>query len=405
MSTAAIIAEYNPFHTGHMFQIQKLKELTGCDSIIIIMSGNYVQRGTPAIFDKYTRTKMALNCGADVVIELPVFYSNASSEYFGYGAVDLIQHLGCVDYLCFGCETDNAPLLNEISRILAEEPEDFQKCFKEAVSDGLPYAKCKEKAILSCIDDRFKEEASGVLSKPNCILGIEYLKALKMLHSSIQPVIIKRNSDYHSNELGNVFASSSAIRNNIINDFSKAENYIPSQIIPLYGGSYPLTEDDFSDYLLHNLIFKDSLDSYMGISAFLGNRISNLTSSFTNFTDFADLLSGKHITTSGVRRGLMHIILDIKKEDIINFSDCGTNLYIRLLGFNKEKAHVLKEINVNSSIPFISKMADSRKLLSDNAYKMLMHNVKCDDLYRLTLCKKYNLKNVKTEFNYGIITV
>ncbi len=400
MSIAAIIAEYNPFHTGHMYQIKKLKELTGCQSIVIIMSGNYVQRGTPAIYDKYLRTEMALKCGADAVIELPVFYSNASSEYFGHGAVDLVNSLGCIDYLCFGCESDNITLLNKIAEISAKEPEQFRKHFKERISDGLPYAKCKEEAILSCIDDNLKQEVSDILSKPNCILAIEYLKALRLLKSTIKPVIIKREGDYHSTNPGDIYASSTAIRKNILNNLSEAEPYIPSEIIDLYQSGYPLTADDFSEYLIPQIIFNESLDDFMGISPFMRNRILNMVSQFTNFSDFVDLLSGKHITKSGIRRGLMHIILNIKNDDIHNSV---SNKYIRLLGFNSKNTCILKDIKVNSSIPFICKMANSKKELSEDAYKMLMHNVKCDELYHITLCRKYNLKTTKNEFNHGLV--
>lgn len=411
MSIAAIIAEYNPFHTGHLYQIEKVKKLTGADHIVVIMSGNFVQRGTPALFDKYTRTKMALNLGVDAVIELPVFYSCSSAEYFAAGAVNLIIALNCVDYLCFGCETTNLSVLNSIAKVLADEPDEFKLIFQELISNGTPYAKAKTDALLNYFSFENSIDLKKLLTSPNSILGIEYLKSLYVNNSDIQPVIIKREGDFHSDSLTNDFASASAIRECIFNSTStnlQDNNYmkfIPEINRQLILNSEILHEDDFSNYLLHQIVFNNNLSEFFGVSEFMANSITNLINTNHNltFTDITNSLSGKHTSTARCRRALLHIILELTDSKIKGYINNNYNMYIRLLGFNKPHSEILKELKNNSKLPLISKMADCKNILSDDAYQMLLHNIKCDDLYRITMNSKYKKPVLKNEFNTGII--
>ena len=182
MKVAAIIAEYNPFQNGHKFHIEKTKELTGADYVIAIISGNYVQRGTPAIIDKYSRTEMALSCGVDLVIELPTCYATASAEYFAYGAVSILNQLGIVDYLCFGSECDDIETLHYIAKILISNPPEFSKLLNSYLKKGNSFPKARHLAIndyLGKVDDNIDlDKLNSVLASPNNILGLEYIKAL-----------------------------------------------------------------------------------------------------------------------------------------------------------------------------------------------------------------------------------
>ena len=219
MKTAGIIAEYNPFHTGHEYQINYIKEKLRIDYAVIAMSGDFVQRGTPALFSKYVRAEMALQSGADLVLELPVSISSASAELFARGGVQLLDGLGVTDILCFGSECGDTDALMELAKILAEEPEDFQTALRRNLKNGMTFPKARSMALSAVFPE--SEKYQQLLSSPNNILGIEYCKAILRENSSISPVSIKREgNDYHENTLSeNHFPSASAIRNAIL-DFN-----------------------------------------------------------------------------------------------------------------------------------------------------------------------------------------
>ena len=219
MKTAGIIAEYNPFHTGHEYQINYIKEKLRTDYVVIAMSGDFVQRGTPALFSKYVRAEMALRSGADLVLELPVSISSASAELFARGGVQLLDGLGVTDILCFGSECGDTDALMELAKILAEEPEAFQDALRRNLKDGMTFPKARSMALSAVFPE--SEKYQQLLSSPNNILGIEYCKAILRENSSISPVSIKREgNDYHENTLfENHFPSASAIRNAIL-DFN-----------------------------------------------------------------------------------------------------------------------------------------------------------------------------------------
>lgn len=405
MSIAAIIAEYNPFHTGHLYQINEVRKITGADSIVVIMSGNYVQRGFPAIFDKYTRTRMALSCGCDAVFELPVYFSCGSAEYFASGAVNLVASLGCVDYLCFGCETDNLILIKEISEILLKEPKEYIANLQTFLKQKRPYAESRIKALLSMYPSEKHDEIKYILSSPNSILAIEYMKAILKKNYKLKPVIIKRKHDYHSTSLSSHFASASAIRRILKygGEISGAYRYIPDSCISLFKKAFPVFENDFSDFLTYRLLFENNFEKYLDVNIFMSNSLKNNLRGCTLYTDYAACISGKHITTGRANRALMHIMLDITCDAMKLYVPDNTNRYIRLLGFRKSGAKILGIIKKKSTLPLIIKMSDSRKVLDNKTLLMLEHNVKCDDLYYAVVRKKYNVKGLKNEYTTGMI--
>ena len=231
MKTVGIIAEFNPFHKGHEYLIRTLKKETGSDYAVIVMSGDYTQRGAPAIFDKYTRTKMALLSGADLVLELPLYYSTSSAEFFAGGAISLLNGLSCIDYLGFGSESGDTSSMRQIASVLADEPSEFADAIKENLKSGMNYAAARSAALSSYLDTD-----ASLIANPNDILGTEYIKALLIQNSPIAPVTIKRiGASYNDDTLSedsNIFSSARAIRLALEdNDFDlKGDDKVISQI-------------------------------------------------------------------------------------------------------------------------------------------------------------------------------
>ena len=235
MKIVGIIAEYNPFHKGHEFHIEKAKKITGADAAIIIMSGDYVQRGIPSIMPKHLRTQMALACGADVVLELPVCYATGSAEYFATGAVSLLEALGCVDYLCFGSECGEIKILQQIADVLCKEPAHYKVLLQKHFKNGNTFPAARKLAFIEYLNQHkslscIPEQISKILDSPNNILGIEYLKALSCLNSSIEPVTITREgAGYHDQTLGGLFSSASALRQGLQDcELTKNANHTPA---------------------------------------------------------------------------------------------------------------------------------------------------------------------------------
>ena len=210
MKIAAVIAEYNPFHNGHAYQLHEIRRQTGADFILVMMSGDFVQRGAPACIDKYARCRMALNAGADMVCELPIYGALGSAEIFAESAVSLLNHLGCIDYLCFGAETIAPSLFDAIIPILSDEPEEYKSLLQTGLKNGMNFPAARSQALCSLLGDA---RCCGILNQPNNILAIEYMKALYKSKSRIRPFPIKRSgAGYHSTDITAGFSSATAIR-------------------------------------------------------------------------------------------------------------------------------------------------------------------------------------------------
>jgi predicted nucleotidyltransferase len=211
MLVNGIIAEYNPFHNGHQYHMNVAKEHTGADYTIVVMSGNFVQRGAPALLDKFKRAEMALRGGADLVLELPAYYAASSAEYFATGAVAILDKLGVVNHLCFGSECGDTETLKQIAAILSQEPDEYVELLRDYMREGMSYPAARTTALLQYAPSFSKYR--DVFSSPNNILGIEYIKALLRRNSAITPVTTLRvGSDYHDIRLGIHQSSARAIR-------------------------------------------------------------------------------------------------------------------------------------------------------------------------------------------------
>lgn len=391
MKTVGIIAEYNPFHNGHLYQLKKAKEITGADFAVVVMSGDFTQRGTPAVFDKYTRCRLSLLAGADLCIELPVVYATASAELFAKGAVSLLSALG-VDALCFGSECGEIAPLREIASLLFAEPPAYKEALNKALKEGLSFPSARAVAVRKCAHagslSGVDAAASDVLASPNNILGIEYLKALLALEKNGQhapvPYTIKREGDgYLSHTLSEEsFCSAMALRKGIAEGNPDLLRYVPESIRQEFSDTCQtkstLCADDFSGMLFYKLLSeKDAgYDSYLDVSSDLSDKIRKNLGTFTTFSAFCEnSLKSKDITLTRVYRSLLHILLSIKKEDLPAAAP-----YARILGFREASFEVFGCLS-KENIPLLSRLKDASSLLSPEALSCLSKDIFAAQLY------------------------
>ena len=359
MKITGIICEYNPFHNGHLYQINKAKE-HGSDYIIAVMSGNWMQRGTPAIIDKHTRAKMALECGVDLVLELPTVFSTSSALDFALGGVSLLGELGCVNELCFGVESDSKSLL-KVTETLTANKGSIDNKILALKKDGYSYPKARQIALLDYLD----EESMEFISKPNTILAIEYINAIKQLgYTNLTPYpVLRKGSGYNEDTLNSEFLSSAtAIRNGIANN-SDISSHVPPLVAAMLENITPIEANDFSKELIYKLNLKSNtgFTDYLDVSSELSDKIIKYLNSFKSFSQFCELLKSKDLTYTHISRALTHILLEIKKMDI---PDNKIASYARVLGFRKGSESLFGIIKSNTGIPLVTKLADTECDLS-----------------------------------------
>lgn len=414
MNVVGLITEYNPFHNGHLHHIKSAKELTNADYVVVVMSGNFLQRGTPAIIDKYKRTAMALQCGADVVIELPSVFATASAESFAFGAVSILHNMGCVNSICFGSECGDIKTLDEIADILTNEPKDFKQALKLYLKEGLAFPVARKKALLDFMSQHscMKDELNHILSEPNNILAIEYIKAIKMQKCKLTPVTIKRIvSGYHDTQINDTICSASAIRSSIhSNGLNGFKDQVPACVFDIltkeYGKTFPVYMNDFSSLIKYKLLLsKDkSFTNYLDVSESLSNAIVNQLDNYINAENFMELLKNKQYTLTRINRSITHILLNIEKEKASEYAENGYAQYIRILGFKKSSAPLLTLIKNESKIPIISKLADYKRLLSPTGITMLEQDLFASHVYQTVVTDKFKC-SLPNEFQQKIIII
>ena len=384
-----IIAEYNPFHNGHKYHIEEVRKLTGADYCIVVMSGNFTQRGEPALMDKYLRTEMALEAGADLVLELPVCYACASAPYFATGAIALLDKLGVTDYVAFGSESGEICAIREIARILVEEPALYTRRLKDYLKSGLSYPSAQSKAIV----DYMGQTSSELLSSPNNLLGIEYCKALLSRSSKIQPVTIARKGGgYSDTALQTENSSALAIRSALCKASepdcleriqTQVPDFVYSRMQSQYQKTFPVFPDMLSALLHYQLLLHadQGFADYLDVSEDLSDRICNKLPDYSDFSSFCTLLKTKEMTYTRISRSLLHILLDIRKSDMQQYRDDDWISYGRILGFRKDSTPLLSAIKANASIPLISKLAGAHKYLEGTAKKQLEKDIQAAHIY------------------------
>lgn len=408
MNIVGIIAEYNPFHNGHKYHIQEAKRITGADKAIVIMSGNYVQRGTPAIIDKYTRTKMALYEGADIVIELPFTSALSSAKDFAYGSVNIFHKLGCVTHLVFGSECNNLLTLNTIADILSNETVTFKNSLANYLKAGLSYPRAR---YLAVCDEMKDESIESVLNMPNNILGIEYLCAIKELNSSIKPhTVLRVDNGYSTKTLADTgFSSACSIRNDILKGTNSLfKHYMPDNsrlFLEEYIKSNSIvTKDDYSQLLYGKLLYLSSfpnftqkLMDYQDVNEDIANAIKNKLPNYTCFTDFSSSLKSKNYTKTRIDRILMHILL----ECTVSNCEYSRNVnYAKLLGFTYNSSGILRKINDNSGFKIITKPADAASILDETELTLYNQSVRNDNTYYyINYTKSFTAKKTCNKHN------
>lgn len=392
-----IIAEYNPFHKGHEYQIQQAKEKTGAEIAVILMSGDFVQRGTPAILAKHQRTAMALLGGADIVFELPSFYACGSAEYFSSGAVSIFNALNSIDFLCFGSESGEIDTCRFLGKLLADEPALYKEKLCSFLKKGLSFPVARKSALTEYLQENKLPFEKDFLDTPNNILGIEYCKALSAQNSSIIPITIKRTgSSYHELSLSSDYPSASAIRRELISSKNVQEVFfntlkdaqppaVRDYLCSLSKKETFLTENDFSVLLKYELMKNtpESLCAFSDMSMDLARRIYRHLNTFKNFTQFTEQLKTKELTYTRISRTLLHILLNIPSD-----LPAASPMYVRLLGFKKESSAFLRTLQNNSTIPIITKAADYKKLLPKEAHFSFEKDLFASNLYETVKCNK-----------------
>lgn len=411
MKVVGIIAEYNPFHKGHEYQIRYARETLGVDYIVIAMSGDFVQRGAPALMEKHLRAEMALLGGADLVLEMPVQTATASAEGFSRGGVSLLNGLGVVDELCFGSECGDTEILMKIAEILVEEPPEYRELLQQNLRAGMSFPAARSSALIRYIQEKAAsglstlgtslEHIELVLSSPNNILGIEYCKALLRLNSRIIPhALLRKGSGYHDTDFSLLsdeeFPSASGIRNLMKKSEGTVQSADFSRLIPsasisgfldsLQKGAW--LSDSALDLPLHYKLLLESeetLQMYPDLSDALIRRILKSRNQYESFSQFADLLKTRDITRSAICRSLVQIFLNQKTKAP------GHIPYARVIGFRKSSASLLSQIKKSASIPLITKAADASSILDENALQLFHETCEASNLYEMLLCHKTGL--------------
>lgn len=386
----AIIGEYNPFHNGHLYQLSEAKRLSNSEYAIALITGNFVQRGNVSIVDKWTKAKMALLNGFDLVLELPCIYSISSAENFALGSIKVLNSLNIIDTISFGCETDDISVLKEFADILCDQPEEFKSLLAHELSKGISFPKARENALLMFLNNIRK--SANVLSSPNNILAIEYLKALKMTNSQMTAIGVKRVGEgYHSENITGDFASATAIRKYALErNFYAIDKAMPKVCYDILEeaikkGHYVKDIECYEKeimFVLRNMTVAQ-IANLPDVSEGLENAIKNAANSCNNLTEFMNMVKSKRYTQTRIQRILLYALLGFTKEDMETSKK--VDPYIRVLACSSRGQTLLSEIcRTNKKLPVITSVKNftttcrNKKLLM-----MLEKDIQATNIYTL----------------------
>lgn len=389
MKVTAVIMECNPFHGGHAYILKKAREESGCDFLLVLMSGNYVQRGEPALFPAGVRARAVLEGGADLVLELPLPWATASAEYFARGAVSMLERLGAADTLCFGSETGDAEALMEAAGLLSSEDAAFKAALTDGLKKGLSYPAARSLALSGKGLDAFARAGS------NDLLAAEYCRAILSSGSSLSPLAVKRIPAPSATDLRRAVLSGE--KEDLPDSVKKS--------LALLSSSRPASPDLFSGPLLHALwqasAAEGMLCAYPDISPDLENRIRSLLPSYHDFSSFCALLKTRNVTYTRLSRCLLRLVLGLEKKDLERWQAGGFAGYARVLGFKKEAAPLLKAISEKSDIPLVTRLS-SPPDLSPLWQDLLSLEIRAGLLYRLVTEKE---RPVRTEYEQALLVI
>lgn len=378
-----IVAEYNPFHNGHKYQIDKIREMHPSSNIIVVLSGNYTQRGNLSIVDKFTKTEMALSCGADLVIELPQLFQSASASYFSRQAVNILNKINIVDAICFGTENMNVDELRDISTFLLNEPISYKNSIKNHLKNGNSFPKSRSLAL--------KEFSYNELSTPNNILGVEYMKTLITLESKIVPITINRTNNYHDSKIVGSISSATSIRENA-HDIDLIKTAIPEDAFDIFyksisKNSYNLNEMSKTFRYLFLTKDKEEILDIVDFTEDIYNRFYNIIKSEFLIDNIIEKMCCKNMTKTRIQRMVLSVLLDNKSSNIKLYDKNGYP-FVRVLGFKKEKQQVLSDLIEKSDIKIVTNLKNANKILNKNELNLLNTDIKKSSLFHL--CNENN---------------
>ena len=406
MKAVGLVTEYNPFHNGHLYHLNKAMELTGADISVAVMSGDFVQRGELAVLDKYTRASMALNSGVNLVVELPVNYAVSSAESFAAGALKVLDYIKA-DSIAFGSESGNIERLSKLAHILCDNEDTLYKEISKYTANGISYAAARQKVVEKLTD----KDTAAMLTSSNNILALEYLKAIIKNNYAIKPYTIKRQGDsYNDTDIRSEYASATALRGNL-----KADNiskYIPVKAgLILFSNTNYIYPDDITEALftrLLDILFASSYDKnvfienvmqypdvnkeiagrlYKSAMDMITRTVQQMSESKDNgafsFGSLCEHIKTKEVPLSRIKRALVRITLGLDKKHMEKYSN---EPYIRVLGFDKKGQEYLSHIRKTVEVPLITKTADYKEILLDDIHAA--------NIYNMIVAGKYGVKEL-----------
>lgn len=406
MKAVGLVTEYNPFHNGHLYHLNKAMELTGADISVAVMSGDFVQRGEPAVLDKYTRASMALNSGVNLVIELPVNYAVSSAESFAAGALKVLDYIKA-DSIAFGSESGDIERLSKLAYILCDNEDMLYKEISKCTANGISYAAARQKTVEKLTD----KDTAAILTSSNNILAVEYLKAIIKNNYAIKPYTIKRQGDsYNDTDIMSDYASATALRGKL-----KADNiskYIPVKAgLILSSNTNYIYPDDITEALftrLLDILFASSYDKnvfienvmkYPDVNKEIAGRLyksamdmitrtvphgaGSKDNEAFSFGSLCEHIKTKEVPLSRIKRALVRITLGLDKKHMEKYSN---EPYIRVLGFDKKGQEYLSYIRKTVEVPLITKTADYKEMLLDDIHAA--------NIYNMIAAGKYGVKEL-----------
>ncbi len=406
MKAVGLVTEYNPFHNGHLYHLNKAMELTGADISVAVMSGDFVQRGEPAVLDKYTRTSMALNSGVNLVVELPVNYAVSSAESFAAGALKVLDYIKA-DSIAFGSESGDIERLSKLAHILCDNEDTLYKEISKYTANGISYAAARQKVVEKLTD----KDTAAMLTSSNNILAVEYLKAIIKNNYAIKPYTVQRQGDsYNDTDIRSEYASATALRENL-----KADNiseYIPVKAgLILSSNTNYIYSDDITEALFTRLldilfasnydknVFIENVMQYPDVSKEIAGRLYKSAMDMItrtvpqrseskdnwafSFGSLCEHIKTKEVPLSRIKRALVRITLGLDKKHMEKYSNAP---YIRVLGFDKKGQEYLSYIRKTVEVPLITKTADYKEMLLDDIHAA--------NIYNMIVAGKYGVKEL-----------
>ena len=406
MKAVGLVTEYNPFHNGHLYHLNKAMELTGADISVAVMSGDFVQRGELAVLDKYTRTSMALNSGVNLVIELPVDYAVSSAESFAAGALKVLNYIKA-DSIAFGSESGDIERLSKLAHILCDNEDTLYKEISKYTANGISYAAARQKVVEKLTD----KDTAAMLTSSNNILAVEYLKAIIKNNYAIKPYTVQRQGDaYNDTDIRSDYASATALRGNL-----KADNiskYIPVKAgLILSSNANYIYPDDITEVLFTRLldilfasnydknVFIENVMQYPDVSKEIAGRLyksamdmitrtvpqrsESKDNGVFSFGSLCEHIKTKEVPLSRIKRALVRITLGLDKKHMKKYSNAP---YIRVLGFDKKGQEYLSYIRKTVEVPLITKTADYKEILLDDIHAA--------NIYNMIVAGKYGVKEL-----------